>query len=243
MTEPRHDFRYRLDLPPLGQRRPADHDHRQFQFARRVDLGARAFAAGVAGDDPCDAPDAYQIQFAGERERPAREDQLGIRKRQWISCRVDEAERVGVLRLGCEWRDVLPADGEKNIGTRLRQRSHSRIDIIHVDPAIARLFGPRLAFQRKQRRCRCGAGGECIAADFGCEGMGRIDHMREFFPPDDVGKPVRTAEAANARRQRLIDRDLRPAGIGIDRVEPCGGDFSRQPIGFARSAQDEDAHA
>ena len=242
MTEPLHHVSHAFDQPPLGQLRPPDHDHWQLQFARRVDLGASAGAAGVAGDDPCDAPDTHQLQFASEREGAARDDQLGIGERQRTSRRIDEAERVDVLRLGCKWRDMLPADGKENICSRLRQRGHGGIDVIHVDPVITRRFDPRPAFQRKQRRCRCGASSERIAADFGGKGMGRIDHMRKSSLPDHIGKPVRAAEAADARRQRLIDRDLRSAGIGVDRVQPDSRDFSRQPIGFARSAQDEDAH-
>lgn len=242
MTEPAHHF-VRASGPQLiRQLRPLDHDDGQFQFTRRIDLGARAFPAGVAGDDPFDSPRTHQIEFTGKRERPARDDQIGIRQRQRTSRGIDEAERVGVLRFACERRDMLPADGEEDIRPRLRQCNHGGRHIRNLDPAIAGRFDPWRALQRNQRRCRCVTRRNRVAADLGCERMGCIDHMREFVLPDDIGKSVSAAEAADTRRQRLIDRDLRSAGIGIDRVDPRSRDSSRQRIGFARSAQDEDAH-
>lgn len=242
MREPLHHFSDAFYPEPLGQLRSLDHDHGQAQLPRGVDLGTRALAAGISRHDPLDMSRTQQFQFAGERERPARDDEIGVRQRQRTSGSVDEAERVGMLRHGREWRDKLPADGEENIGARLGQRGYRGRDVIHLDPAIVSGPDPRLALQRDQWRCRGRAGSDRIAADFGRERMGGIDHMREFFLPDEVGKPICTAEAADSGRQRLIDRNLCSAGVGIDRVEAGGRDFSRQPIGFARSAQDENAH-
>jgi len=242
MSEPLHDLRHAFHPQPIGQLRPPDHDDRQFELTRRVDLGTRTFASGVAGDDPFDPPDAHQVQFAGQREGSARDDQIGIRQRQRTSRSIDESERVGMLRLRRERRDMLPSDSEEDIRPRVRQRIYGGCDVLHIDPQIVRRFDPRLALQHNQGRCRHRAGSQRVAADLGCERMGRIDHMREFVVPDHVGKPVGAAETANAGRQRLIDRHLRSTGIGIDRVDPFSRDSSRQQIGFARSAQNEDAH-
>ena len=242
MIEPAHDLGDVFDPQLIRPLRPFDHDDGQFQFACCIDLGARAFPAGVAGDDPFDAPRTHQVQLAGERERPARDDQIGVRQRQRTCRGIDEAKRVGMLRFRRERRDMLPANGEEDIRPRVRQCRHGGHHIRNLDPDVAGRFDPRLAFQRDQRRRRCVTRRNRVAADPGRERMGRIDHMREFLLPDNIGKPVRAAKAANARRQRLIDRNLRSSGIGIDRVDPSSRDGSRQRIGFARSAQDEDAH-
>lgn len=242
MTEPLHHLGYAFHPRPVRQRRSLDHDDRKLQFACGIDLGACAVSPGVAGDDPLDPPRTHQVQFACEREWSTRDDKTCIRQRQRTSRGIDEAERVGMLRPRHERRNVLPADGEENIRPRLRQGSHGGCDVLHLDPDIVRCFRPRLPLQRNQRRCRCRAGSHRVAADLGCEGMGRIDHMREPFLPDGIGKTIRAAEAANAGRQRLIDRHLRSSGIGIDRVEPRSRDGGRQQVGFTRSAQNEDAH-
>jgi hypothetical protein len=242
MTEPLHDLGHTFHPQPVGQLGPLDHDHRQTQFARSVDLGARAPSPGVAGNHPLDTARTHHVPFTGEGERPTRNDEICIRQRQRTFCGIDKAKRVGMLRSRRKWRDMLPADGEENIRPRLRQSSHGGCDVLYIDPDIVRRFDPRLAFQRDQRRCRCRAGGRRVAADLGCEGMGRIDHMREASLPNGIGQTVGTAEAADTGRQRLIDRDLCSPGIGIDRVKSSICGRSSQQIGFARSAQDEDAH-
>lgn len=242
MSEPLHDLRHAFDPQPLGHLRSPDHDDGQTKLAGGLDLGARALPARVARHNPFDLPRAHHLQFTGKCEGSARDDEIGISQRQRTVSNIDEAERIGVLRFASERRDMLPADGEENIRTRPRQRGHGGRDIIHIDPDVVSGPDPRLALQREQRRCRRRAGGKRITADLGCEGMGCIDHMREFFLPNEIGKAVRPAEAADTGRQRLIDRNLCSSGIGIDRVEAHGRGFSRQPIGFARSAQDENAH-
>ena len=242
MTEPLHDLGYAFHPRPVRQRRSLDHDDGQRKFTCGIDLGACAASPGVAGDDPLDLPRTHQVQFAGEREWSTRDNKIRIRQQQRISCGIDESERVGVLRSRRKWRDVLPADGEENVRPRLRQGSHGGGDVLHLDPDIARHLYPWLALQRNQRCCRCHAGRRRVAADLDCEGMGRIDYMRESFLPNGISKTIRAAEAANTGRQRLIDRHLRSSGIGIDRVEPRSCDRGRQQIGFTRSAQNEDAH-
>ena len=242
MTEPLHHFSHAFHPRPLGQLGPLDHDNRQTQFARRIDLGARALAAGIARHDPLDRSGTHHLQLTGEREWPTRDDEIGIRQRQRPSRGIDEAERVGVLRPGRERPDMLPADGKENVRSRLWQRSHSGRDVIHVDPTIVCGLDPRLALQRDKRCCGRRAGGQRVTADLGCKGMRRIDHMREFFLPDEIDKSVGATEAADTGRQWLIGRNLCSTGIGIDRVKPCGRGFCRQPIGFARSAQDENTH-
>ena len=147
-----------------------------------------------------------------------------------------------MLRPRRKRRDMLPADGKEHARRLLRQGRDRGRDIGNLDPDIAGRFRPWLAFQRDQRRCRCRAGGHRVAADLGCEGMGRIDHMREAFLPNGIGKTIAAAEAADAGRQRLIDRNLCSPGIGIDRVKSRSRGCGRQQIRFARSAQDEDAH-
>ena len=242
MTQPVHDLGHAFDPQPVGHFRPRDHDHGQTQFARSIDLGSRPRSAGVAGDNPLDTPCAYHLQLTSEGERPTRNDESSIRQRQRTFSGIYEPERVGMLRPCRKRRDVLPPDGKKHARGLLRHGHDSGRDVGNLDPDIAGRSHPWLAFQRDQRRCCCRAGRHCVAADLGCEGMRRIDHMREAVLPDSIGKTIRAAKAADAGRQRLIDRNLRSPGIGIDRVEPGSRNSGRQPIRFTRSAQDEDAH-
>jgi len=242
MTEPAHHLGHAFHPQPVGHLRPRDHDHGQTQLTRGVDLGARACPPGVASDDPFDTPRAHHLQFAVECERPTRNDEISIRQRERPFSGINEAQRIGVLRPCRERRDVLPPNGKKHAGGLFRQGGDRGRDIGDLDPDIAGRFHPWLAFQRDQRRCSDGASRNRIAADLGCERMGRIYHMRETLLPDGIGKTIGAAEATDTRRQRLIDRHSRPPRIGIDRVKTRRRNCGRQQIRFARSAQDEDAH-
>ncbi len=57
-----------------------------------VDLGARAVAAGIAGDDPRDVARAHHLQLALERERAARHDHIGSEGQVRVR-RIDETQR------------------------------------------------------------------------------------------------------------------------------------------------------
>jgi len=146
-----------------------------------------------------------------------------------------------VLRFGGEGSDVLPADAEEHARAFNRQGGNGGWNIRNLDPVIALHFGPWRSRKRDQGRVRRRASGNRVAAYLGCEGMRRINHVGDFFASDVVGEPVRAAETAGAGRQRLIEADLRPSGIGIDCVEAFGCNRGCQSIGVARSAQNEGA--
>ncbi len=239
MRKPAQNVVHALHSRPRGQLRPRDHDDRQPKLARGIDLGARPRAAGVARHDPFDSPRAHHLQFPGARERSARHDDLAVRERQRDVGSIDESQRIGVLWLGGEASDVLPADGQEHARTLDRQGENRRSNIGNVDPAIAMHFDPWRPLERDQRRVGRRTSGNRVAADLGCKGVRRIDHMGDFFTVDICGKSIRAAETAGTGRQWLIDRHLRPSGIGIDRIEPCGGKRGCQLVGLARSAQNE----
>jgi len=112
MTEPLHHLGDAFHVRPLGQSRSRNHDHGQAERAGRVDLGARAIAAGIAGDDPRDAARSHHFELAVKRERSARHDHIR-REGQGSFGRIDKTQRVSMLRPRREWRDVLAADGKE----------------------------------------------------------------------------------------------------------------------------------
>ena len=71
--------------------------------------------------------------------------------------------------------------------------------------------------------------------------MRRIDHMRDAFAPNVVGKTAHAAEAADAGRQRLIGGRAGAAAIGIDRIEARARDCRGEQVGVGCSAQNEGA--
>ncbi|MGY3697338.1 hypothetical protein ACVIGA_007418 [Bradyrhizobium sp. USDA 3240] len=172
----------------------------------------------------------------------ARDDDIGTGQWQPLVGRVDEPQRIGMPWPAAERRDVLAADREEHVGATVRQRRDRRDDVRDLDPVIAGCSIPRRAFKREQRRCGLRAGGDCVAAHLGREGMRRVDHMRDALATQIVGKTADAAEAADPGRQRLFGRSCGAPAVGIDRVDARARDRRGKRIGVGRSAQDQGAH-
>jgi len=241
MTKPLHHLGDAFHPRPVGEFGPLQHDHGKSEFARRIDLGSRAFSAGVAGDDPFDSARAHHVQLALEREWPARHNDVRIGKRQWLTRRIDKSQRVGVLRFGAERRNMLPADRKENTSARQGQRRHGRGEIGYLDPFVTGCLGPRRALKRDQPRAGCCAGRNRVATHFGREGMGCVDHMRDFFPTNVFSQAACAAKTAGPRRQRLCRRRARASSIGIGRFKSCVRNRISKRASIARSAQYEGA--
>jgi hypothetical protein len=242
MLKPRQHLCHALDPQPLGQFWPRDHDDGNAELTRSLDLGARAIAARIARHQPCDVARLDQGAVALERERPARDDDTGIGQGQGGFGRVDKSQGVGVLRLGGEWRNMLTADGEEDVAALFGQGRDRRSEIFDLDPVVARYLAPWRSLQRHQRRSRCRAGADRVAADLFGKGMRGVDHMRDLLAADEITKPIDTAKTADPHWQRVSERNLRAPGIAIDRVDFSVRERICKPIGLTRSAENEGAY-
>ena len=240
MTEPLHHVSDAFHPQPFGQFWSRDHDDGQTEHAGGVDLGARAVAAGVTRHNPIDAAHAHHLQFAIMGERSARYDHIGSKGQRRFG-RIDEAQRVGVLRPRRERCDVLATDGEERACGGSGQRGNRSGDITDFNPLVARHSGPGRAFERNQRRTGLRACFNGVAAHLGREGMRRIDHMRDAFAADVIGKSVYAAKAADAGRQRLIGRRAGAATIGIYGIDARARDLRGELVRIGNSAQDKGA--
>ena len=241
MTEPLQHLGYAFHPRPVGQFRALQHDHGKAEFVRRIDLGTRAGATGVAGDDPFDAARAHHVQLALEQEWPARHDDVRIGEGQRLDRRIDKSQRVGVLRFGAERRNVLPSDRKEDASAFERQCRHGGSEIGYLDPPVTGCLDPWRALERDQPRTRCCAGHNRVATHLGREGMGSIDDMRNLFPTNVFGKAAGATEAAGARRQRLRRRGAGAPSVRIGRFKARARDGVGKQVGIAGSAQYEGA--
>ena len=240
MTKPHQDLGHVLHAQPLGQLRPRDHNDGQAERAACIDLGARAIAAGIAGDNPGDAARSQHLQLTVKRERAARHDDISL-KWQCALGRIDKSQCVRVLRLLGERGDMLSADCEEDARRSLGQGRNGGREIRDLIPLITGHFDPRGAFESDQRRSRFGTGRDRIAAHLRRKGVGGVDDMRDTFLPDVIGKSAHAAKAAGAGRQRLSGRRASAAAIGIDRIDAGARDLSGEQIRIIGSAQNEGA--
>jgi len=242
MTEPGNHLVDALCPRPFGQSGPRYHDHGNAELARRIDLGARAFAAGIACDESLDLARSHQRAITFERERTARDDHLGIWQRQRAFGRIDKAQRVGMLRLGGEWRDVLPANREKHPRGCVGQGGNGRIDVGRFKPVVTAGSRPWRALQRDQGNAGRSTSLDRMPAHLGGKGMGRIDDMRDPLVPNVIHKTCLAAETADPRRQRMWKRNLCTSGVGINRVDARTRKCVSKRVGVASSAQQKGAH-
>ena len=226
----------------LGQCRPGDHDDGKAELTRGFDLGKRAGAPRVAGDDPFDIPRPHQVEIAGEGKGAARNDDASVRQRQCSIGSIRKSQSVGVLRTCGERCEVLPANGEEYAGALFGKCGGCGCNVLNLDPVVVRRSLPRRALQGDQRGSRRCASRDRVAAHLDRKRMRSIDNMRDPLPPDVVDQAAGAAEAADAGRQRLHRRCLGAAGVGVDRVKPQARGGLRQTIGVARSAQYEGAY-
>ena len=92
--EPGKRFGDGLDGRRLRQVRALDHDHGERQRPRRVELGGGAGAARILGDDQFDSMRLEQRALVGDVERPARGDQLDVRRQLLRRGRLDAAHNI-----------------------------------------------------------------------------------------------------------------------------------------------------
>lgn len=242
MSKPRQDFLDAFDLWPIGQGGAFDHDDGKPKLARSIDLGTSAGAAGIASDQIFDAAPAHQFAVVFKCERAARDDDFGLGQRQRTVGCIDKSQRIGVLRLGSEGREMLPADGEKDARAFFRQGGDRSVDVGDLDPMVAGRANPRRALQCHERNARRGAGLDRVPAHLGGKRMRRIDHVRDALLANEIRKSRHAAKTADPRRQLVTERDLRAPRIGIDRVDLLGHASFSELVGVACSAQNEGAH-
>jgi len=205
MTQPLQNRGHVENLLTRGQGGSVDHHNRQTQFARGKQLGLRARATGVFGNDTGDPMGAHQLQVSLNGERPAVCYHDVICEGQGGAWRIDEAQQVKVLRIRCEFLKVHTPDSQHDPFTRHIQRRDSRGYVGHIYPVVALLSTPRCARKRYQRILGRLARLNRIQAHLGGKGVRGVDQMCDLVVNDISGKAFGTVKAADALGKRMPD--------------------------------------
>ena len=240
MIDPGQHFADSLRRGATRRGRAINHDDRQIEHARRVDLGARTFAARIFGDDEVDPLVTHQGEIARQGEGSTIHEQMMARQRRRRVRRIDEAENIMMLRLISEGRDMHAAEREHDPARLPGKRLNRAGDIGHMGPTVALSRLPCWAGQHKvsdtypPRRLRC------VGAHRGGEGMGRVNQMRHRLFLQISGQPCHAAEAADANRYRLRTRVSGASDVAQHgAIAPCRERLCERTR-FSGAAQDED---
>jgi len=239
MIDPVQNRSHVMGLGAAGQCGSVDHDHRDSKGTGGQQLGLRAGSARVFGDTTRDPVVAHQRQIAIGGEWPAIQHDLMIGKRQRSIGRINQAQQIEMLRVGREFGQMHPADGQKNTLGRAVQRGNGPGDVGHMGPVVLRGGLPRRAGQRDQRRAGLLGGDNGVVAHLRGKGMGRVNHMGDVMVADIARQPIDPAKPARALRQRLADRSGYTTCQRYGSGQPNAVHCVAQGCGFGRAAQDQ----
>jgi len=225
-----------------GQVRPVCHNHGQPQGARGVELRARTGAACVLGDNKGDRVFAQQALVAFLVEGSSGEEHRGVRQGQGCVRRIDQAQHIVVLWLGGKEVELLFANRQKHPCGRVRQRARQGLHIGHKRPVVTGLRYPSRTFKTDQCSARLSAGRRRVLAHAAGKGMGGVDHMGDPLCLQKRAQPRRTAKPTDPHRDRLGDRCICAARVGIEAVDTCLRQRARQLSGLGCTPQKKDAH-
>ncbi len=228
MSKPVQDLNDVCKLGPLRQGRTVDHQDRQAQSPRRLQLGARAGAAGVLGHNQLRTVTLHQRTVFSDSERSSRNDRLVVGQRHCVRF-VHQPKKIVVLGLGSEVLQMHATNGQEHTPGRTGQRVNRRSDIRDVLPGVTLLRVPGRSCQRSQWRRRRSAGHYSIAAHLRSKRMGRVYDMADRMIADIARQSFCTTEPAHACWHGLRARGVNAASIGV------GGRNALLGYGFCQS--------
>ena len=239
MTKPSHDFSHCPHHCPRGQGRAVDHDHRQTQFARSLQLGFGPSTARILGYEMADAMASQQIQIALHIKRPARQNNgaIGQGRGLW---RIDQPQQEMVRPRG-KTRNILLANRQKYPRWPVGQGSNSARNIINMQPPVASLRAPFRPLQPNQWHARNHTSLYCVPAHLGGKGMCGIDHSADRLRAQIIDQPSHTTKPANPRWQGLRHGGIRASGIRENGIGFSRSQCTGKRAGLAGAAKDKAA--
>lgn len=195
-----------------GFMRAVNHDDGNAKHASSFDLGVGLGAAGVLGDEHIDAPALHECRFSFKVEGRTLGDESDMRRQRDVASRIDGAGDVVVLWRGGERGKLQAADSQQHAAGLVAEGRCGARGVADVRPGVAFDRLPCLAndgAQGKAERARCG---DRIGRNVNRKRMRRIDDGLHLLILEPAREAIGTAEAADARGDRLSGGRARAAG-------------------------------
>jgi|GEM_PF-1362958 len=229
-----------MDLRTVRKGGAVNHEDRNSQSSRGDKFGLGPSSAGILGDDQGDVMRLHQGCVRVCVKRAAVDDDVMIGQGGRGLWRIDEAQKVAVLRMVPEGCQMHPSQGQHDILAWSVQRSHRRRDVRHTRPLVAFAGGPWRPRQGQKGRACMFSGLNSIGTDRCGKGVGCIDQMGDLVVAQIGCKPLRAAKPAYAHGHRLGFGAFHAPGIAECGGQPCGGKRCHKARGLDRAAENED---
>ena len=223
----------------IRARRPPHDDHRQPAPAGRVELCLGQVPAAVLRYQEVDPVAVDQLEFAGERVRPAVEQQLVVGRQRRLGF-LDAPDQEPRVSDGRERREPLTASREQHPPTELRDECGGLREPGYAVPAVAGTLAPPRTLEPQERHLGSRASVSCRSRDPLGERMRGVDHRADPMLEQPVGEGHRAAEAANAHLAARQARVGYTAGERADHVDALNVERICELARLRCSAEDED---
>ena len=240
MSNPVQNLFNGADFVPLRRIGPVDHEYRQAERPRGIDLGAGAFAAGVPGYQEIDPVRFQKVTFIRRRKRPSINDDIVMWQRGRLLRGVDESQEIVMLRRGLEYRNFRSPNGKENPPGRAAKGPGGPGHARHSGPAVTWAGRPRRSCKRDHRHAGGGTGRDRIPAYLRRERVGGVDQVRNGMVLEVGGQACCAAKSAGSNRQGLCDGNCHTTGIGELGAQAHGSDVRREGARLGGAAQDQE---
>lgn len=237
--KPGEDFRRIRDGFCGWQQGAVDQPDRQVERARGLEFRIRALAAGVLGDDQIAAMPPQKREVAGEIKGAACDLNRDAGQGQRRLGRIDKAQKIVMLRLAGEDRQMQPSDGEKHPARCRPEPQGGGFEIGEACPVITGRGRPGRAHQPDQGRAGQGRRHMGVMAHLRGKRMRGVDQMGDLMLAYPGGKPLSAAETAGSDRDGLGARRLCPASIGQYGPDPAFRDQAGELARLGGAAKNE----
>ena len=241
MIEPGDRFINGGDGRRIRHRAPMDHDGFDTQRTRCGDLAIGGAAAAVFRNHDVDTVLDHQGVVVRVAEWTTRCNVTRMRQRQRRIDRIDTTEQIEVLRRGCEGRQIVSPQRDKDAARLPTKRTHGCRGAIHFSPAISVDTTPCWPAQYDKGHTGLARGSDRVFGNSGRIGMGGIDQRVDALFEQIIGEAAGAAEAANPHRHGMRNRHRGAAGKRQRDAEIAA---LREPLakqaGFRGAAENED---
>ncbi len=239
MSQPVQDLRGGCQLGPLRDNGSVNHQHGQPKMARGVQLGARPCATRILGHDQFGFMRLHQGDIIVQRERPARDYNLGLGHRDTAGL-IHQTQQIVMLGLRGKLFQVHPANSKEHPLGRALQRRNRCWNIRHVLPGVACAALPCGTGQRSERNSRLGARLGRVPAHLRGKGMGGINDMGHRVFRDVARQPIGPTKPADPRRQGLRARAFHTSRVRISGIHLLFAHSFGQGVGFGGAAKNQE---
>jgi len=243
MIEPGNSLGDRCNGWAIRQWRSLEHEYGDTERSGRGYLAVRSLATAVLRDDRIDGKRFQQLSVTAFRERPTRQDVVGMRHFERRIHGINTSNEVVMLWGAAEWNQLLPTDCQEHAPRAAAQRTNSALRARNLHPEIAGRRRPGRSAQAEYGRAGLCSGHRRIGGNCFRIGMRSVDQEVDAVGTQVFCKSCGTPKPADPHGNRLSGRCHSPACQGDGRGKLAAAERGGELASLRSTPQDQDVRA